>query len=71
MQIRDQALDSMFEIPTVEVRDLIEQDSAPRAFRRCEFVLRDQIQNPLRAGENIRVHRRFLIELKHLRHVTD
>ncbi len=71
MQIRDQTLDPMLEIPAIEMRDLVEQDSAPRAFGRREFVLRDQIQNALRAGEDVGMHRRLLIELEHLRHVTD
>src|ERR1043166_5682892 len=71
MKIRDQTLDPMLEIPAVEVRDLIEQDSAPRAFGRREFVLRDQIQNALRAGEDVGVHRRLLLELKHLWHVPN
>ena len=51
--------------------DLIEQDSASGALGRREFALRNQVQNALRTGENIRMHRRLLVELEHLRHVTD
>jgi hypothetical protein len=71
MQIRDQTLDSMLEVPAVEVRDLIEEDSAPRAFRRRGLVLSNQIQNALRAGEDVGVDRRLLVQLEHLRHITD
>jgi hypothetical protein len=71
MKIRDQALDPMLEIPAIEMGDLIEQDSAPGALGGCEFVLRNQVQNALRTGENVCMHRRLLIELEHLRHVTD
>ena len=71
VKIRDQTLDPMLEIPAVEMRNLIEQDSAPRTFGRREFVFCDQIQNALRAGEDVGVNRRLLIQLKHLRHVTD
>jgi hypothetical protein len=71
MKIRDQTLDPVFEIPAVEVRNLIEQNSAPRAFRRRGLVFSDEVQNPLRARKNIGVNRRLLLQLEHLRHVTD
>src|SRR5438034_4681021 len=71
MKVRDQALDPMLKIPAIEVGDLIEQNAAPCAFRRRELVLHDQIQNALRTGENVRMNRRLLLELEHLRHVSD
>ena len=61
----------MLKVPAIEVRNLIEEDSASRTLRWSVFVFANQIQNPLRAGQNIRVRGRGFIELKHLRHVTD
>src|SRR5436190_21867801 len=71
MKIRDQTLNPMLEIPAVEVSNLIEEDAASRAFGWRAFVLRNQIQNALSAGEDTGMDRRLLIEFEHLRHVAD
>ncbi len=51
--------------------DLFEQQPAPRTFRWRGFILREEIEHPLRAGEDIVVDRRVFLERKHLRHVAD
>ena len=70
VQIRDQTFRPMLEIPTIKVADLIEHHSTARALRREPLVFGNQIQDALRAGENIRVHGRRFIQLEQLRHVT-
>src|SRR5207248_6945485 len=71
VQIRDQTFDSMLQIPTVEMGNLVEQDSAPGAFRRRRLVFGNQIENLLRTRDNIGVNRSLLLQLEQLRHVTD
>ena len=50
VQIRDERLDAVFQIPTVVVIDLVEQGGAERAVARDAFVFREEIEDPLRAA---------------------
>src|SRR5256885_6806058 len=57
VQIRDERLDSMFQVPTVSLANLVEERGAERAVTRGAFVFGDEVQNPLRAAENVRMDR--------------
>src|SRR5436190_12499485 len=70
MKVRDQALDPVLKIPSIQMRYLVEENAAPCAFGGGELVLHDQIQNALRTGEDVSMNRYLLIELEHLRHVS-
>src|SRR6187549_2964035 len=66
MQVRDQTFDAMLKVPSVEMRNPVEQDPASRTLRRSRLVFGDQIQDALRTRENVGVHCRLLLQLKHL-----
>src|SRR5216110_1604410 len=62
VQIRDERLDSMFQIPTVSPDNLIQECSAERVVARDTFVFGDEVENPLRAAENVRMDRGRIIQ---------
>src|SRR5207302_11229873 len=70
VQIRDERLDPVFQIPTIGLADLVEERGAERAVARDPFVFGDEVENPLRAAENIRVDRGRIVEAGNLRHVA-
>jgi len=53
VQVGDQAFDAMLEIPAVKVLNLPEQHPTARAFGWRTLIFMDQIQDPLRTGENV------------------
>src|SRR5258705_10256082 len=57
VQIRDERLGSMFQIPTVGLNNLLQERSAERAVGWHAFVFGDEVENPLRAAENVRMDR--------------
>ena len=63
VQVRDQRLDPVLQIPTVGLDDLIEERGAERAVARNAFVFGDEIENSLRATENAGVDRGRIVEI--------
>jgi ketosteroid isomerase-like protein len=61
---------AMLEIPAIGMLDLLEQQRALRAFCWHAFVVGDEIQDPLRSGEDVVVHRRGIVEVEDLRHIA-
>src|SRR5205823_13301573 len=57
VQIRNERLDPVFQIPTVDVNNLVEEGGAERAIARDAFVFGDEVENPLRAAENVGMDR--------------
>src|SRR5438094_119149 len=57
MQIRDERLDPMFQIPTVDLTNLVQERGAERAVARDAFVFDNENENLLRAAENVRMVR--------------
>src|SRR5881392_2428616 len=70
VQIRDERLDSMFQIPTVGLANLVEERGAERAVDGSAFVFDDEIENPLCAAENIRMDRGWIVEAGNLWHIA-
>ena len=70
VQIRDERLDSMFQIPTVGLANLVEERGAERAVARDTFVFGDEVENPLRAAENVRMDRGCIVQAGKLWHVA-
>src|SRR5436190_1922310 len=70
VQIRDERLDSMFQVPTVGLANLVEERGAKRAVARDTFIFVDEIENPLRAAENVRVDRGRIVQAGKLWHVA-
>src|SRR5207244_10709678 len=62
VQIRDERLDSMFQIPTVGLANLVEESGAERAVDRGAFVFDDEVENPLCAAETVRMDSGWCIE---------
>src|SRR5256885_3324414 len=62
VQIRDERLDPMFQIPTVGLADLVEERGAERTVARRAFVFGDEVENPLRAAENVRMDRGRIVQ---------
>src|SRR5947207_11671480 len=67
VQIRDERLDSMFQIPTVGLANLVKKRGAEGTVARDAFVFGDEVENPLRAAENIRMDRGRVVEAGNLR----
>ena len=61
----------MLEIPAIEDARSDRARSRSARFPAARLVFLDQIEDALRAGEDIGMDRRRFIELKHLRHITD
>jgi hypothetical protein len=55
VQVRDQRLDPVFQIPTVGLDNLVEEGGAEWAVARKTFVFGDEVENPLRTAENVRM----------------
>src|SRR5258707_14537360 len=70
VQIRDERLDPVFQIPTVGLDNLVQERGAERAVARDAFVFGDEVENPLRAAENVRMDRSCIVETGNLRHVA-
>src|SRR5260370_30611423 len=70
VQIRDERLDSMFQIPTVGLNNLVQERGAERAVARHVFVFGDKVENPLRAAENVRMDRGRIVQAGKLWHVA-
>src|SRR5881227_2790335 len=70
VQVRDEGLDPMFQIPAVGLADLVEERGAERAVARDAFVFGDEVENPLRAAENVRMDRGCIVEAGNLWHVA-
>src|SRR5438067_12646163 len=70
LQILDELLDPMFQIPTVGLDNLVQERGAERAVARDAFVFGDEVENPLRAAENVRMDRSCIVETGNLRHVA-
>jgi len=70
VQIRDERLDPVFQIPTVGLADLLQECGAERAVTRNAFVFGDEVENPLRAAENARMDRGRIVQAGDLRHVA-
>src|SRR5881227_985349 len=70
VQIRDERLDSMFQVPPVGLADLVEEGGADRAVARDAFVFGDEVENPLRAAENVRMDRGRIVQAGKLWHIT-
>jgi hypothetical protein len=70
VQIRDERLDSMFQIPTVGLANLVEERGAKRAVARDAFVFGDEVENPLCAAENVRMDCGRIVQAGKLRHVA-
>src|SRR5947208_5264840 len=70
VQISDERLDSMFQVPPVGLANLVEESGAERAVDRSAFVFGDEVENPLRTAENIRVDRGRFVEIGKLWHVA-
>src|SRR6478672_9426947 len=71
VQIRDERLDSMFQIPTVGLNNLLQERSAERAVTRDTFVFGDEVENPLRAAENVRMDGGRIVQAGKLWHIAD
>ena len=70
VQIRDERLDPVFQIPTVSLTNLVQERGAERAISRDAFVFGDEIENPLRAAENVRMDGGCIVEAGNLWHVA-
>src|SRR5947207_13755695 len=70
VQIRDEGLDPMFQIPTVGLNNLVEERGAERAVARDAFVFGDKVENPLRAAEDVRMDRGCIDEAGDLWQIT-
>src|SRR5207248_5430430 len=70
VQIRDERLDPVFQIPTVVLDYLVQERGAERAIARDAFVFSDEVENPLRAAKNICMDRSYIVETGNLRHVA-
>ena len=70
VQIRDERLDPMFQIPTVGLANLVQERGAERAVARDAFVFGDEVENPLRAAENVRMDRGRIVQAGKLWHVA-
>src|ERR1043166_9857807 len=70
VQIRDEGLDPMFQVPAVGLANLVEERGAERAVAGGAFVLGDEVENPLRAAENVRMDRGCIVEAGNLWHVA-
>ncbi len=70
VQIRDERLDPMFQIPTVGLANLVEERGAERAVARGAFVFGDEVENPLCAAENVRMDRGRIVQAGKLWHVA-
>ena len=57
-------------IPTVGLANLVEERGAKRAVARDTFVFGDEVENPLRAAENVRMDRGCIVEAGKLWHVA-
>src|SRR5438477_3866030 len=68
VQIRDERLDPVFQIPTIGLADLVEERGAERAVARDAFVFGDEVENPLRAAENVRMDRGRIVQAGKLWH---
>ena len=60
----------MFQIPTVSLDNLLQERSAERAVGRDAFVFGDEVENPLRAAENVRMDRGRIVQAGKLWHVA-
>src|SRR5213594_908859 len=56
----------MFQIPTVSPDNLIQERGAKRAVARDTFVFGDEVENPLRAAENVRMDRGRIVQAGNL-----
>src|SRR5436190_11557269 len=70
VQIRDERLDPVFQIPTVGLTNLVQERGAERAVARDAFVFGDEIENPLCAAENVRMDGGRIVETGNLWHVA-
>src|SRR5882672_9718879 len=70
VQIRDERLDSMFQIPTVSLTNLVQERGAERAVARDTFVFGDEVENPLCAAENVRMDRGRIVQSGNLWHIA-
>src|SRR6266404_2937424 len=70
VQIRDERLDSMFQVPPVGFANLVEESGAERVVDRSAFVFDDEVENPLRNAENVRMNRGLIVETGKLWHVA-
>src|SRR6266853_4502180 len=70
VQISDEGLDSMFQVPPIGLANLVEESGAERAVARGAFVFGDEVENPLRAAENVRMDRGCIVEAGNLWHVA-
>src|SRR5438094_10608670 len=62
VQVRDERLDSVFQIPTVVLEYLVQEGAAERTVARHASVFGDAVENRLRAGESIRADRGAIVE---------
>src|SRR5947209_16692628 len=60
----------MLQIPTVGLNDLVEERGAKRTVAGHAFVFADQIEDSLRAAEDICMDRSRIVETGNLRHVS-
>src|SRR4051812_49814205 len=70
VQIRNERFDPVFQIPTVGLDNLIEERGAEWAVTRDALVFGDEIENSLRAAENVGMNRGRIVQAGYLRHVT-
>ena len=60
----------MFQVPPVGLANLVEERGAERAVDRGAFVFGDEIENPLRAAENVRMDRGRIVQAGNLWHIA-
>src|SRR5207244_985300 len=70
VQIRDERFDSMFQVPAVGLANLVEECGAERAVARGAFVFDDEVENSLRAAENVRMNRGRIVQAGELWHIA-
>src|ERR1700730_3232417 len=70
MQITDQALNPVLNMPSVEVVDLVKQRSTSRTLRLKTLVFGNEIEDWLRPGPNVCQNRGAFVQREGLRHVA-
>ena len=69
-QVVDERADAVLDLPAVEVVDVVEQFAGAVGIRRLVLVLGDEVQDGLRAGEDVGLDGAVVVELEVLRQVA-
>ena len=69
-QVVDERADTVFDLPAVEVVDVVEQFAGAVGVRRLVLVLGDEVQDGLRAGEDVLFDGLVVVQLEILRQVA-